>query len=31
MEKVIDPRTRVPCYRISLNACERIHDKAFPE
>jgi hypothetical protein len=31
MEEVIDPRTRVPCYRSSLNVCERIHNKAFPE
>ncbi len=31
MEKVIDRRTRAPCYRSSLNVCERVHNKAFPE
>ena len=31
MEEVIELRTRVPCYRSSLNVCECPYGKAFPE
>jgi hypothetical protein len=31
MEKVIDPRNCVPCYRSSLFVCEHLHNKPFPE